>query len=111
MKKDILARSPCRTTVAEGEIELVQINLLILIMERCIRPTAERCWQPVKEKYLKRRRTYPTRYALKIRDELRYKVRATIESAVKKTFPDSLVVFEGVESNCGNSIEHPTIKS
>ena len=29
----ILARSTCRTTVAEGEIEIVQINLFILIME------------------------------------------------------------------------------
>ena len=33
----------------------------------------------IKEKYLKRRRPYPTRYALKIRDELRDKMRATIE--------------------------------
>ena len=55
--------------------------------ERCIRPTSERCWRHVKEKYLKRRRPYPARYTLKIRDEVRDKVRATIESAVKKTFP------------------------
>ena len=74
--------------------------------ERCIRPTAERCWPPVKEKYLKRRRPYPTRYALKVRDEVRDKVRATIESSVKKTFPNSLVVSEDIKCDCGNGIEY-----
>ena len=79
--------------------------------ERCIRPTAEHCWWPVKEKYLKRRRPYPSRYALKIRDEVCDKVRGTIESAIKKTFPDSLVVSEDEECDCGNCIEYPNITS
>ena len=79
--------------------------------EWCIRLTAEHFWWPVKEKYLKRRRPYPTTYALKIRDELHDKMKATIGSAVKKIIPDSLVVFENVECNCGNCIEHPSITS
>ena len=82
-----------------------------LIGERHIRPTAERFWRPVKEKYLKRRRPYPTRYALKIRDEVFDKVWATIESAVKKTFPGSLVVSEDIECDCGNFIEYLSITS
>ena len=57
------------------------------------------------------KRTYPTRYTLKIRDEVRDKVGATIESAVKKTFPDPLIVSGDVECDCGNCTKYPSITS
>lgn len=57
--------------------------------EKCSKPTAEHCWWPVMEKYVKRRQPYPTRNALKVRDKLHKKVRSTIKSAVLKIFPGS----------------------
>ena len=49
--------------------------------------------------------------ALSTRDELHQKVRATVKSAVQKTFSDSIVIFVEMEYDYHSFIEYPSISS